>query len=56
MLLLSRLLGSGCERVNFSGSTTMEHLLGSLMPVVVNGERVFQHVEGAFLSAVKANK
>jgi hypothetical protein len=47
------LLGYPCERVNLSGSVTLGQLLGSYVPQVVGGQRVFTWQEGVLVRALR---
>ncbi|WIA29986.1 hypothetical protein OEZ86_000084 [Tetradesmus obliquus] len=50
------LLGFACERINFSANTTQEQLLGSFIPKVVGGQRVFAWQDGVVVRAVRQGK
>jgi len=47
------LLGVGCVRVNFSSSTTLDQLFGTVVPRCDNGARVFEFVPGTLTRAVR---
>jgi MoxR-like ATPase len=51
-----RILNIPLERINFSGSTTLEQLFGSVVPQVVNGVRAFQWQDGKLTAALAAKK
>ena len=50
------LLNQQCERINFSANTSLDQLIGCIIPRFVNGLRIFQWQEGRILSAIKAHK
>jgi midasin len=49
-------MGEECERINFSASTTLDQLLGSIVPTCVNGNRVFAWRDGKLLKALRQGK
>ena len=53
-----KLLGAECERINFSSSTTLEQLFGSIMPqqTPLQGRREFQWRDGKLTKAIKSGK
>ena len=53
---LCKLLGRPCERINFSGSTTVDQLFGSIVPQSVNGNREFKWRDGKIVKAIKDRK
>eukprot|EP00882_Tetradesmus_deserticola_P023628 GHRQ01025724.1.p1 GENE.GHRQ01025724.1~~GHRQ01025724.1.p1 ORF type:complete len:228 (+),score=124.71 GHRQ01025724.1:779-1462(+) len=53
---VAALLGFSCERINFSANTTLEQLLGSFIPQVVAGQRVFAWQDGVLVRAVLQGK
>eukprot|EP00775_Hariotina_reticulata_P003371 gene3371-3646_t len=53
---VAALLGYSCERINFSANTTLEQLLGSYIPKVVAGQRVFAWQDGSLVRAVRQGK
>jgi hypothetical protein len=53
---VASLLGFSCERINFSANTTLEQLLGSFIPKVVGGQRVFAWQDGVLVRAVRQGK
>ncbi|CAF4496215.1 unnamed protein product, partial [Rotaria sp. Silwood2] len=50
------LLNKKCERINMSANTSLDQLIGCVIPRFVNGTRIFQWQEGRVLSAIKAQK
>jgi hypothetical protein len=56
VLQVCSLLGVECERMNLSGHTSLEQLIGCFMPRFVNGARVFQWHEGRLISAIRAER
>ncbi|CAF5108400.1 unnamed protein product, partial [Rotaria magnacalcarata] len=50
------LLNKQCERINLSANTSLDQLIGCIIPRFVNGIRIFQWQEGRVLSAIKAKK
>ena len=56
VLLAARLLGVQCERINFSSSTTLDQLIGSIIPVCIDGKRVFAWQDGKLVQALKEGK
>ena len=50
------LLGKECERINMSANTSLDQLIGCVIPRFVNGARIFQWQEGRVLAAIKARK
>jgi hypothetical protein len=50
---VASLLGYPCERINLSGSVTVGQLLGSYVPQVVGGQRVFAWQDGVLMQALK---
>jgi MoxR-like ATPase len=53
---VAALLGFSCERINFSANTTLEQLLGSFIPKVVGGQRLFAWQDGVLVRAVRQGK
>jgi MoxR-like ATPase/uncharacterized protein YegL len=49
----AKLLGKRVERINFSGNTTIDSLIGSMLPTVENGLRVFKWQPGALIRALE---
>ena len=49
-------LGKKCERINISASTSLDQLLGCVIPRSVNGSRLFQWEEGRVITAIKAHR
>ena len=45
-----------CERMNLSGHTSLDQLIGCFMHRFVNGARVFQWHEGRLISAIRAER
>ena len=52
---MASLLGAQVERINLSGNSSMDQLMGSLVPVVLDGSRVFQFQAGKLLLALRAH-
>ncbi|CAF3688580.1 unnamed protein product [Rotaria sp. Silwood1] len=50
------LLNKQCERINLSANTSLDQLIGCIIPRFINGVRIFQWQEGRVLSAIKAQK
>ena len=50
------LLNKQCERINLSANTSLDQLIGCIIPRFINGIRVFQWQEGRVLAAIKAKK
>ncbi|CAF4694006.1 unnamed protein product, partial [Rotaria sp. Silwood1] len=50
------LLNKECERINLSANTSLDQLIGCIIPRFINGIRTFQWQEGRVLSAIKAQK
>lgn len=50
---LARSLGYEPLRINCSGNTSYEDLIGTFIPKIVNGKRTFDFVEGPLLNAIK---
>ncbi|CAF4499017.1 unnamed protein product, partial [Rotaria sp. Silwood2] len=50
------LLGKECERINLSANTTLDQLIGCIIPRCVNGVRVFQWQEGRLVKAIRAQR
>ena len=53
---LCQILGRSCERINFSGCTTVEQLFGSIVPQSINGNREFRWRDGIIVKAIKKRK
>eukprot|EP01127_Copromyxa_protea_P008978 TRINITY_DN2080_c0_g1_i4.p1 TRINITY_DN2080_c0_g1~~TRINITY_DN2080_c0_g1_i4.p1 ORF type:complete len:7466 (-),score=1064.85 TRINITY_DN2080_c0_g1_i4:44-22441(-) len=53
---IAKLVGIECERLNFSNTTTLDQLLGCIIPRVVNGKRVFDWQDGSLVKAIKQSK
>jgi midasin len=53
---VASLMGVECERINFSASTTVEQLVGSVVPTCIDGRRVFAWQDGKLVQALKAKK
>jgi Cdc6-like AAA superfamily ATPase len=53
---VSRLLGYGCERINLSSNTSLDQLLGSFIPRMVDGQRVFAWQDGVMVRAIRERK
>ena len=53
---LCKILGRPYERINFSGSTTIDQLFGSIIPQSVNGIREFKWRDGKIVKAIKERK
>lgn len=55
---VARLLGIGCERINLSASTTLQQLLGGVMPRIdpATGARVFSWQDGKLLAALRSGR
>jgi hypothetical protein len=53
---VAALLGYSCERINFSANTTLEQLLGSYIPKVVAGQRVFAWQDGSLARAARQGR
>ncbi len=53
---VAELLGLRCERINFSANTSVDQLLGSYIPQVSGGQRVFAWHDGALVRAIKEGK
>lgn len=56
VLEVARLLGYGCERINLSANTSLEQLLGSFIPRLVDGQRVFAWQDGVMVRAIRSRK
>jgi MoxR-like ATPase len=56
VLAVARLLGHRVERINLSANTTLDQLLGSIVPCMVGGQRTFTWQDGKLLTALKAGK
>lgn len=52
----ARLVEKDVERINFSANTSVEQLLGTIVPRVVDGERVFEWQDGTLVRAIKQRK
>ena len=50
------LLNRECERINMSANTSLDQLIGCVIPRIINGVRVFQWQEGRLLSAIAAKR
>lgn len=50
---MASLLGYELVRINFSSNTTVDQLLGSIVPTVENGVRVFAWQDGPLLRALR---
>ncbi|CAF3665321.1 unnamed protein product [Rotaria sp. Silwood1] len=50
------LLNKEYERINMSANTTLDQLIGCIIPRVINGVRTFQWQQGLVLSAIRAKK
>ncbi|CAF1101764.1 unnamed protein product, partial [Didymodactylos carnosus] len=50
------LLNKQCERINLSANTSLDQLIGCIIPRFVNGIQIFQWQEGRVLSVIKAQK
>ncbi|CAF0973740.1 unnamed protein product [Adineta steineri] len=50
------LVGKECERINFSANTSLDQLIGCIVPRCVNNARVFQWQEGRVISAIRAKR
>ncbi len=53
---MAKLLGVLCERINMSANTTLDQLLGSYIPKVVDGQRVFAWHDGVLMRAIRNQK
>jgi hypothetical protein len=53
---VSRLLGYGCERINLSSNTSLDQLLGSFIPRMIDGQRVFAWHDGVMVRAIREHK
>ena len=53
---VAKLLGHSCERINLSANTTVEQLLGSYVPKVAGGQRVFAWQDGVLVRAIRQGK
>lgn len=53
---VGRLLGRKVERINFSANTSIEQLLGSIIPRIQGDARVFEWQDGALVKAIKEKK
>lgn len=53
---IARLLGYGCERINLSANTSLEQLIGSFIPKMVDGQREFAWQDGVMVRAIRAGK
>ncbi|CAF1151526.1 unnamed protein product, partial [Rotaria sordida] len=51
-----QLLNKECERINLSSNTSLDQLIGCIIPRFINGIRTFQWQEGRVLSAIKTQK
>ena len=51
-----RILNISYERINFSGSTSLDQLFGSVVPQVIDGARVFQWQVGKPTAALAAQQ
>ena len=57
VMQLCKILGKECERINFSGSTTLDQLFGSIVPQSsANGNREFKWRDGKIVKAIKSGK
>jgi MoxR-like ATPase len=56
VLLACSVLGFQCERINFSGNTTVDSLIGSIIPTMENGVRVFKWHAGVLVRALIEKK
>ncbi|CAF4763759.1 unnamed protein product, partial [Rotaria sp. Silwood1] len=50
------LLNRECERINLSANTSLDQLIGCIIPRIINGVRIFQWQEGRLLSAIAAKR
>jgi len=50
------LFGVKCERINFSANTTVDQLIGGIVPRCSAGQRVFEWQDGKLLKAIKEKK
>jgi MoxR-like ATPase len=53
VMLAAAMLGAKVERINMSGSTTLDQLIGSVVPTVENGQRIFKQRDGKVVQAIK---
>lgn len=53
---VAAVLGFSCERINFSANTTLDQLLGSFVPQMIDGQRVFAWQDGVLVRAVRQGK
>ena len=50
---LARVLGFKCIRINFSANTTIEDLIGSFIPRVIDGKQTFTFSKGPLVQALQ---
>ncbi|GMH42204.1 hypothetical protein BSKO_10123 [Bryopsis sp. KO-2023] len=53
---VASLLGAECVRINLSKDTSVQHLLGSIMPRFSKNRRVFEWHDGKLVEALKSRK
>ncbi|GMH42187.1 hypothetical protein BSKO_10106 [Bryopsis sp. KO-2023] len=53
---VASLLGAECVRINLSKDTSVQHLLGSIMPRFSRNRRVFEWHDGKLVEALKSRK
>jgi len=49
-------MGIECERINLSGNTTLDQLIGSIVPSSVGGQRVFSWHDGKLVQALRSRQ
>jgi MoxR-like ATPase len=53
---VAKLMGIECERINLSGNTTLDQLIGSIVPSSVGGQRVFSWHDGKLVQALRSRQ
>jgi midasin (ATPase involved in ribosome maturation) len=48
--------GKDVARINFSANTTLDHLLGAVVPRCVNGKRMFEWQDGKVVQAIREER
>ncbi|CAF1367770.1 unnamed protein product, partial [Rotaria sordida] len=54
VIQVCKLLNKECERINLSANTSLDHLIGCIIPRYINGQRTFEWQDGTVLQALKA--
>ncbi|CAF3117064.1 unnamed protein product [Rotaria sp. Silwood2] len=56
VMQVCKLLSKDCERINMSANTSLDQLIGCIIPRCVNGRRMFEWQDGKVLDALKKKR